>query len=55
MLNIILWIYKREEWREELTRDWIVERLIASEEKGKKETRATCKYDLEEVNKSNDN
>ena len=33
----------------------MVERLIASEEKGKKETGATCKAGLEEVNRSNDN
>ena len=33
----------------------MVERLIAAEEKGKKETRATCKADLKEVNRSNDN
>ena len=33
----------------------MVERLISAEEKGKKEMRATCKDDLEEVNKSNGN
>ena len=36
-------------------RDWMVERLIAAEEKGKKETRANCKAALEEVNKSDEN
>ena len=33
----------------------MVERLISAEEKGKKETRATCKAAMEEVNKSNNN
>ena len=36
-------------------RDWMVERLIAFEEKWKTETRATCKYALEEVNRSDGN
>ena len=45
-VNLVLWIYEREEWREELLRDWMVERLIAAEEKGKKETRATFKSAL---------
>ena len=29
-VDLILWIYKREEQREELLRDWMVERLIAA-------------------------
>ena len=33
----------------------MVERLIAAEEKGKEKIRATCKADMEEVNKSDDN
>ena len=33
----------------------MVEHLISDEEKGEKETRSTCKADLEEVNKSDDN
>ena len=53
--DLVLCIYEMEEWREELLRYWMVERLIASEEKGKKETRATCKTALEEVNRSNVN
>ena len=32
-VNIILWIQEREEWREELLRDWMVERLIDAKEK----------------------
>ena len=35
-VDLILWIYKREEWREELLRDWMVDRLIDAKEKGKK-------------------
>ena len=35
-VDLILCIYKREEWREELPRDWMVERLIDAKEKGKK-------------------
>ena len=35
-VNLILWIYKREGWREELMRYWMVEQLIAAEEKEKK-------------------
>ena len=35
-VEIVVWIYERGEWREELLRDWIVERLISSEEKGTK-------------------
>ena len=33
-------------------RDWMVERIIDDEEKGKKETRTTCKAALGEVSKS---
>ena len=33
----------------------MVERLIATEEKGKKEKRDTCKADLEDINRSDDN
>ena len=51
-IHIILWIYEREEWREELLRDCMVERLISDEEKVKKETCATCKAALEESTKS---
>ena len=35
-VKLIIWIYDREEWREELLRDWMVERLIAAEYKEKK-------------------
>ena len=45
-VDLMVWIYEREEWREELLRDWMVEPLISSKEKGKKETSATCKAAL---------
>ena len=35
-VDLIIWIYKREKWREELLRDWMVEHLISFDEKGKK-------------------
>ena len=35
-VDLVLWMYDRKEWREELLRDWMVERLIAAKEKGKK-------------------
>ena len=53
-IDLVLWMYRREEWREGLLRDWMVERLIAAEEKGKKEMCATCKAALEEVNRIDD-
>ena len=53
-VDLILWIYEREKWREELPRDWIMERLIAAEERGEKETRDTCEAALEGVNKRDD-
>ena len=30
-IDLILCIYKREEWREELLRDWMVDCLISAE------------------------
>ena len=35
-VDLIIWIYEREEWRKELLRYWMVEWLISAEEKGKK-------------------
>ena len=29
-VDLVLWMYDRKEWREELLRDWMVERLIAA-------------------------
>ena len=40
---------------EELLRYWMVERLIAAEEKGKKEMNDTYKDALEELNRSSNN
>ena len=54
-VNLVLWIYEREEQREELRRDWMVECLITANNKGKKEMRATCKDAQEEVNRSDEN
>ena len=54
-VDLILCVCEREERREELLRDWMVDRLISAKEKGRKETRATCKAALEEVNKSDNN
>ena len=46
-VNLILWIYKREERMEESLRECIVERLIAAKEKGGIEICSTCKAALE--------
>ena len=35
-VDLILWIYEREKWREGLLRDWMVECLISAKEKGDK-------------------
>ena len=35
-IDLIIWIYKTEEWREKLLRDCMVERLISADEMGKK-------------------
>ena len=36
-------------------RDWMVQRVIYAQEKGNKYKCATCKYDLEDINRSNNN
>ena len=53
--DLILWIYEKDEWREVLLRDWVVERLINYEAAGKKAMRATCKDSLKAINRNNDN
>ena len=53
-MDLILWIYEQEDWREELLKDWMVERLNRVEEKGRKEMRASCKEALKAINKSED-
>ena len=53
--DLILWIYEKDEWREVLLRDWVVERLINSKAEGKKAMRATCKDSLKAINRNNNN
>ena len=53
--DLILWIYKKDEWSEALLRDWMVERLITAEDEGKKAMRATCKYALNSTSINDDN
>ena len=45
-MDLILWIYESDEWNEELLKDWMVERLIAAEQKGRREMSAACKAAL---------
>ena len=54
-VDLVLWIYQRQEWGEELMRDWMVDSLIYAKQKGNKETRDTCKSYMKEVNRSNNN
>ena len=54
-MDLILWIYDKEDWREELLKDWMVERLNEVEDKGRKEMRAICKEALKAINRSDDN
>ena len=53
--DLILWIYEKDEWREALLRNWMVERLINAEAEGMKSMRATCKYLLNAININDDN
>ena len=52
--DLILWIYKKDEWREALLRDCMVEILITAEAEGKKAIHTTCKAELKAI-KRNDN
>ena len=54
-VDLILWIYEKDEWREALLRDWMIERLITIEAEGKKAIRATCKSALKEISINYDN
>ena len=54
-MELIIWIFEEEQWREELLRDWMVERLHVAAQSGKKEVRAVCKAALKAVNRSDDN
>ena len=53
--DLILWIYKKYEWREALARYCMVDRLITDEAEVKKAIRATCKYALKAINRNDDN
>ena len=48
-MDLILWIYDKEEWRDELIKDWMVERLNEVEDKGRKEMRAIYKEALRAI------
>ena len=51
-MDLILWIYDKEEWRDELIKDWMVERFNEVEDKGRKEMRGICKEALKATNRS---
>ena len=53
--DLILWIYEKDEWREALLRDWMVERLITAEAEGKESMRAASKDALNAINRNDDN
>ena len=53
--DLILWIYEKDEWREALLRDCMVERLITEEAEGKKSMCATCKAVLKAIHRDDDN
>ena len=53
--DLILWIYKKYEWREALVRYCMGERLITDEDEVKKAIRATCKDALKAINRNDDN
>ena len=53
--DLILCIYKKDEWREVLLRDWMVELVVTAESKGRKAMRATCKDALNAINRNDDN
>ena len=48
-------MYEKDEWREALLRDWMVERLITADAEGKKLMRATCKAALKAIHRNDDN
>ena len=54
-VDLILWIYEKDERREALLRDWLVERLITSEAEGKKSMRANRKAALKSINRNDHN
>ena len=54
-MDLILWIYESDQWREELLKDWMVEKLVAAEQNGRRAMRETCKAALKKINRSDDN
>ena len=54
-MDLILWIYDKEDWREEFLKDWMVERLNEVEDNGRKVMREICKEALKAINRSDDN
>ena len=54
-VDLTLWIYKKDEWKEAFLRYWMVESLITAEAEGKKAIRATYKAALKAINRNDDN
>ena len=54
-VDLILWAYDKDEWREALLRDWMVERLVTVEAEGRKLMCDTCKAALKAINRNDDN
>ena len=54
-VDLIIWLYKKDEWRVALIRYWMVEHLIYLDAEGKKSMRVTCKDELKAINRSDDN
>ena len=53
--DLILWVYDKDEWREALLRDWMIEPIIYTEAEGRKYMRATCKDALNAMYRKDDN
>ena len=53
--DLTLWIYEKDEWREGLLRDWMVESLITAKSEVKKLMSAICKDVLNEMSRNDDN
>ena len=54
-VDLVLWIYDKDNWRDALLRNWRVEHLITSEAEGKRVMRDTCKGSLKAINGNDDN
>lgn len=53
-IDLLLWICEKENLREELLRDWMVERMHGAAEKGQNAMQNVCKISLKEVNKQSE-